>query len=459
MRNKIFISIAIAAAVTATSCRKYVEIPVEQQRTLENTADYKALLDNSNNMLRTYSYPLYASDEAGSTIAQWENSVSGFANGNAYTWAEKIIPNNVTDDADWNTMYYSIYVSNKVVMEVLNSKNGTDADKRKIYASALVNRAFYYLTLVNIYAKQYDPATAANDLGLPMRFDDLIEGSLARGSVQAVYDRILSDLNQAIATAELPDLALYTTEASKAAAYGLLARTYLNMRNFTEAGKAADNALKIQSTLLNLNNYTTAVTSYPQRHVDPEVLFCKIANTVTGMPVSDAQVTAFPDTVKDLRYQVFVKPGSFAGTYFAYLPRVYAKVSIANQAYVAGPTVPEVMLIKAECEARAGNADPAMTVLNTLRKTRFKPADYTDLTAANGAAALNQVIAERRRELMGTGMRWFDLRRLNADGLTPVLTRTLKGVTYTLQPGSNRYTFAIADKLISLNPEIQQNPR
>lgn len=458
MKRKIFIYLSMLLAVVTTSCRKYVEIPVEGKRVLENTEDYTSLLFNPNNMLRSYSYPIYASDDIGSDLDNWQNGIATNSNGRAYSWASEIMLNGAQDDADWNTMYYSIYVTNLVIVNVMSSKNGTEAQKRATLAQALVNRAFYYHTLVNIYAKQYDPATAATDLGVPLRLDDLVTGSLDRKSVQVVYDQILADLNQAIGISELPNIGLYTTDASKAAAYALLARTYLHMRNFPEAKKAAEAALNLQSGLLDLNDYITGFTAYPQRHLDPEVILCKLAGPMTGMPVSNAQMTLFADSI-DLRYRVLIKPGSFAGTWNSYLPYIYAKPSIANQSTMSGPTVPEMMLIKAECEARNNEPAAAAATLNTLRKKRFRPADYRDLTAANGAAALQLVILERRKELMGSGMRWFDLRRLTLDNLTPTIKRTLKGVEYTLAPGSNRYTFAIAQKYIDLNPEIQQNPR
>lgn len=458
MKRKIFIYISMALAVVTTSCRKYVEIPIEGKRILENTEDYANILYNPNNMLRSYSYPIYASDDVGSNIDQWQTGIATNSNGRAYSWASEIMLNAAQEDNDWTNMYYSIYVTNLVILNVMNSKNGTEAQKRTILAQALIHRAFYYLTLVNIYAKQYNPSTASTDLGLPLRLDDLATGSLDRKPVQVIYDQILADLNQALGISELPNITVYTTDASKAAGYALLARTYLHMRNFTEAKKAAESALSIQSGLLDLNNYISGFTNYPQRHVDPEVILCKIAGPAGALPVSTSQLTLFADSV-DLRYKVLIKNGSIAGSFNAYLPNVYAKNNIANQGYMSGPTVPEMMLIKAECDARANEAAAAVSTLNTLRKKRFTVTDYRDLTAANGTAALQLVLLERRRELMGSGMRWFDLRRLTLDNLTPTIKRTLKGVEYTLEPGSNRYTFAIAQKYIDLNPEIQQNPR
>lgn len=458
MKRRIFIYIAIILATATVSCRKYVEIPIEGKRVLETTDDYQALLNNPNTMLRTYTFPLYTSDDMGSDVDMWQNGIASNANGNAYKWAENFVLDNASDDQDWRTMYASIYSTNLVVVNVMDSKNGSAAQKRNVLAQALTHRAFFYLTLVNMYAKQYDPATAANDPGVPLRLDDLISGSLERRSVKAVYDQILADLNQAVSIAEFPDVTTYTTDASKAAAYALLARTHLNMRNFTEAGKAAENALRLRSTLLDLNNYLTSFLSYPQRQSDPEVILCKLASTNVAMPVSTSQLTLFADSV-DLRYKVMIKNGSVANQWVTYLPNVYYKPSISVQGIMAGPTVPEVMLIKAECDARADQPATAVTMLNTLRKKRFTPADYRDLSAANGNAALQLVLNERRRELMGSGMRWFDLRRLHLDNLTPTITRSFKGVTYTLEPGSNRYVFPIAQKYIELNPEITQNPR
>jgi hypothetical protein len=61
--------------------------------------------------------------------------------------------------------------------------------------------------------------------------------------------------------------------------------------------------------------------------------------------------------------------------------------------------------------------------------------------------------------LLFRGLRWTDLRRLQKDGYTPVLTRVLNGTAYTLQPGDNRYTWPIPPDVISFNPSMPQNPR
>ena len=273
-----------------------------------------------------------------------------------------------------------------------------------------------------------------------------------------VYGQVVKDLQEALPY--LPDQPDNVTYPGKGAAYAILAKTYLNMRAFSNAKLYADSALQLKSTLIDLNAYITNVTNFPHKINDPEIILSKVTDqSPLSVPLSNELVTLL-DT-KDLRYQVYTKDGVNIPP-ANYTNRGYMKHRILNEGTFVGPSVPEMMLIKAECEARAGNFSAAVSILNTLRKKRFKATDYADLTATTGADALKLVIDERRRELMGTGARWFDQRRLQLDAwanfIKPV-TRVFKGVTYSLPLGSNLYMYAIGDKYIKLNPEIEQNPR
>lgn len=92
---------------------------------------------------------------------------------------------------------------------------------------------------------------------------------------------------------------------------------------------------------------------------------------------------------------------------------------------------------------------------------RFRAADYVALTAADiQSDLLKAVIDERRREFVGTDLRWYDMRRLTLDGgyYKPV-ERTLNGQTYRLDANSPRFVYPINQEVLTLNPEIGQNPR
>jgi SusD family. len=456
MKQLLYILTAITVLHTA-ACRKYVEIPAENIRALKYTRDYQALLNNSYLQLeRSYFYPLYASDEVyaadGST---WQNNLN-INIANSYCWLPKIW-SETQEDADWANLYKSMYIVNTVTDEVMSSTEGTEAEKKKIYAEAQVHRAFLYYTLVTIYAQQYDAATAATDPGVPLLLSPDLFASLKRAPVAKVYEQILKDLQEALP--ELPELPQVNTAPSKAAVYAMMARVYLQMRAFADAGRYADSALHLQNSLIDLNDHVAG--GYPTKTNDPEIIFSKaIHSFVASLPLHQETIDLF-DSTADLRFSLFTRLGTeVAGANFE--NRGYYKNRLVNQGIYTGPGVPEMMLIKAEADARAGNTGSAMAILNTLRTKRYTPAGYYDLTAASPQEALIHVINERRRELMGTGMRWFDQRRLQKDtgyDFVKTVSRQFKGTTYTLEPGSPRYVFAIADKYIQLNPEIEQNPR
>jgi hypothetical protein len=118
-----------------------------------------------------------------------------------------------------------------------------------------------------------------------------------------------------------------------------------------------------------------------------------------------------------------------------------------------------MMLIKAEVFARNNDATSAMQWVNNLRIKRFKAVDYVPLTATSAADALQKVVEERRREFFGRMLRWWDMRRLkNVTPFQRTYTKTMSGVTYTLEPNSNSYVFPIAEYLTNLNPELEKNP-
>lgn len=155
----------------------------------------------------------------------------------------------------------------------------------------------------------------------------------------------------------------------------------------------------------------------------------------------------------------FTTPAStYSGT--LYTGRFFYKERIGtNETRNLGPSVPEMMLIKAEALARANNITDAMNMVNALRQKRFTTANYTAVSATSANDALVQVIKEKQREFFCRGLRWFDMRRLKDDPLfSRTITRTFKGTTYTLVPSSNRYVFPIAEYYRSFHPNIVQNP-
>jgi tetratricopeptide (TPR) repeat protein len=445
--------------VCLAGCRKFIdETPVQNSRVLEYTDDYVALVNNREYLELSFSIPnVMSSDDVEFTAPEVVNAIKqNPIYTQVYTWTK---PFYTADDYEWNFPYRAIYQMNVIIEGIMSSKNGIQSVKQVTLAEALVHRAMNYFVLVNLYAKQYDEKTAATDPGVPLLLKPQLFTDLTRAPVKTVYEQLLADLQTALPL--LPLTQVNNMKPTKATAFALLSKIYLNMRSFGKAAEFADSALAIKGVLADYNAYVATPTyTFPTQFSDKEVILRKVPrNVFNAVQLSPGLLALLSN--KDIRYKLFVQPGSRlspAFTGLGFFPRDRYSGGSPDKSAV-GLTVPDVWLTKAECLARAGEKDKAMQLVNDLRKLRFSAADYADLTATDAADALRIVVEERRREFFGSGLRWFDQRRLNKDPqFAQTVTRTFDGKTFTLQPNSNSYVFPIANILIGLNPEIEQNP-
>lgn len=459
MKNKIItFSLATIFVSSLVSCRKFVEIDLVGKRELKYTQDYQSLLNNSTSVEKSYYWPVLASDDIYGSDEAYLNTLL-LTDANAYCWKSDLVGDN-NEDPDWADQYQQIYLFNQVATEIMDSQGGTDAQKKNILAQAKVHRALNYFNLVNSYAKQYNASSANTDLGVPLLTRPDLYAKLDRKSVETVYKQIIEDLSSAIP--DLPEQANFNILASQSAAQGILARVYLQMRDYGKALQYAELVLaKPYYKLIDLKQYKAAPNSYPNILDDTEEIFIKsLRNSFPTLSLNPDLLALFEPG--DLRATLFTVDGSVF-TWTPFQGKAYNKHRIisANAKITNGPTLPEMMLIKAEALARDNeHFAEALTVLNNLRSNRFEDKAYKPLQITDQQAILKLVINERRKELMGKGLRWFDQKRLAAEpGFVTTQTRTYKGESFTLAPNSNRYVMPIASKYIVLNPEIIQNPR
>ena len=450
------------AALLLAGCKDYVDIKTQGTLIPSETANYRLLLNNTGVLERSVSVPDITADDVELSDLAQQRALPNYV-ARAYTW-QPAFYDGTESDLDWDVSYAAIFYANTVAAEVPSSIGGTDATRQQLLAEAQVHRAAAYLALVNCYAKAYNSSTAGADLGVPLLLTPAVNADLTRQPVQAVYSQVVQDLQAA--APNLPTTVPFNTQPGRAAAYALLARTYLLLGDYGQARHNAEAALALQSTLVDLNSYVSGAT-YPRRINDPEVILSKVANTQftaapTVLRLSPSLLSLLGTT--DLRYTLFTRPASSVTS--AYTGRIFAKELLTGEPRNLGPSVPEMLLIKAECQARQNDGAGALATLNTLRVRRFRAADYVPLTTANARTPLQLVLDERRRELFCRGFRWFDQKRLNQDpAFAQTQTRTwlaptsvVPAGTYTLAPGAARYLFPIPPIPQRLNPEIVSNP-
>lgn len=449
LRNMIALIIAIISCIALPGCKKFLEEKPDKKLALPASLNDLQLLLNNYFLFNTL-YPAAgeaASDDYYLSDANWASMSSVFYR-NLYVWKE-----DDENDANWSPAYQKIYNAN-LILETLADLKYTNKEKEKAHSikgHAYFLRALNYWHLAQLYIKPYNPGSAASDLGLPLRLSTDFTNKTVRTTVNETYDQIIHDSK--IAITSLPLSQNQTYYPSKAAAYALLARVYLSMNKFKEAGDYADSSLTIKDHLMDYNSLNSAAL-LPITRGNIETLFEATALSTQPLLQSRWRVDSILYNTydsNDLRRSVFFRrmsdgsytfKGSYTGTANAF----------------AGLATNEVYLIKAEALARAGNKEEALNTLNTLLVKRWKTGSFIPVQATSDGEALSKILQERRKELLFRMLRWSDLRRFTFDPALEVKPkRILNGQHYILEPQSPRYVFKIPKNVIEFSG-ITQNP-
>ncbi|WP_367866953.1 RagB/SusD family nutrient uptake outer membrane protein [Pedobacter sp. WC2423] len=453
-RKNIFLTLFILICVCSISCKKdFLDVRPNSKEVKFSAADCQALLDNFDVMNALYPIDGELSSDNYYLLTSTYNGLFDQADKDIHRWASDARRNGA--NSSWIAPYTVVYNAN-LVIKVLQDDPGNlnQITINTLRGSALFFRAHAFFQVAQLYAKPYDQNSTNSDPGIPVRTEPDLEVESERGTVKQTYDRIIQDFKEAITL--LPLTSSIKSRPNRVAAFAALARTFLAMEDYNNAGIYADSCLKYHKTLLDYNSISrTSLT--PFTRFNDEVIFHSTTNAAGPVRPSIALI----DTLlyrsyndHDLRKEIFFNPVA-AGQRFT---GNYNPVTIA--AFFNGFATDEVYLIRAECYARNGKIDLAMADLNTLMKTRWDDnVVYPTIGATTVDEALSKVIEERRKELLFRGLRWSDLRRLNKDTkFQKTLYRNLDGTTYSLPPNDKRYVLLIDQQVIN-NSNLQQNPR
>src|SRR5690606_9101508 len=120
-----------------------------------------------------------------------------------------------------------------------------------------------------------------------------------------------------------------------------------------------------------------------------------------------------------------------------------------------GLAIDEVLLNKVECLVRRGQINDAAILMDKLLLNRYRKGTYIKTVFKDKESALQQVLIERRKELVWRCLRWDDIKRLNKEGASIVLKRNLGDKEYILEPNSPRYVFNIPQDEINRSGIVQ----
>lgn len=466
MKNLKYILLLLFAMALSESCTRdnYLDIQPKGTDIPTTVEDFRLMLDNvssifSGELSQGFSIKHHMTLQLNDNHALFDEALgSGITLSmvRAYMFEAQFY-SPLEDDLDWNQYYNQIYLSNIILDGLSKAKNGTPQEIAALAAEAKVHRAYAYFNLVNIYGIHYNASSAATDLGVPIRegiaLDDV---SLARASVQEVYDYALNDITTSIADLEDTQPTNYIFRPSKSAAYGVLAKIYLYQGKYPEALDAANDALALSNTLRDINNNEVGfdrVRINPLVTEDEEIIWLK--NHISSVRIYPSDELVFLYDFEDLRFQKFGSLFEALGVF-----KFFYAAGALNENLSDGITTPDLYLIRAECNARLNNIQAANDDLNALREKRYPTGLYTPVNITDPSLLLQFVKDERRREIAISFDRTFDIKRYNLfDNDNISLTHTLEGKTATLEANSKNWAFPIATKILQRNPELKQNPR
>jgi tetratricopeptide (TPR) repeat protein len=450
---KLYLVLITTLGILNTSCKKFLDAKSDSALTVPSTLDDAQALLDRNSVMNTAS-PFIgegSADDYYLTDVDFSALTSDNHKAN-YTWADELFFN--TYPNDWSNVYSAIYVT-QLCLETINKIPRTPQNQimwDDVKGQALFHRARLYHIASVLWAKAYDPAYSNVALGIPLRMATDFNYPSTRATLEESYRQIEKDLTEA--TKLLQNVPAHPMRGSRPAAFALLSRVYLSMSEFAKAKIFADSSLNIKNDLLDFNTVSAAAT-FPIQPYNKEVLFV----SYYGAPSHLNNTRAFIDSnlmntyaTNDLRRTVYFKDNgnkrfTFKGSYNG-----------SSQLFT-GLTTGEILLNRAECAARSGDATTALNDLNNLLAKRFKTGTYTPLKGLTSEQALSLILVERRKELVLRDLRWMDVKRLNKEAqFATTLTRRVNGQIIQLAPGSPRYALPIPDVIIQ-QTGMKQNER
>ena len=192
-----------------------------------------------------YSYtPDYQSDLFNATIGY------GNRGGEMHRWDFNSSQYDIEDT--WQYNYYTINNCNNIINNIDNIEED-DAILATIKGEAYLMRAICYHTLVVRFAKDYDPSTAASNLGLPLVYNNDPTEKPSRSTLEETYTQIKEDITEArkyLTTAGAPNAEYFTKDVIDA----FEARVNLYMHQYAGAVTLAKNIISAYPLLQSEND-------------------------------------------------------------------------------------------------------------------------------------------------------------------------------------------------------------
>lgn len=448
-KQKLLIFVLCTLFVTFSSCEKFLDEKSDVSLSVpDNLEDLDALMNN---------LAIFIDDPRGGEISTDDYYVSeADFNGlfsqdeqNLYRWSNDVYLEDASND--WLRAYNAIYYCNLVLEKLSGIPRVVRVSDKirfdRIKGEALYHRGKTYFHAAQLWCNGYDPSTAESDLGLPLRLSSNFNEQSYRSNLKDTYERIFDDLIGS--SLLLPVKSSHPTKPSKPAAFGMLSRAYMAIRDYEATGRYADSCLQLHSTLLDFNKLDPE-SENPIDEFCEEVIMDGVIGPViltqNRLRVSEDLVELYEDG--DLRRRVNFGQRADGSYIFEGTLKPYSQFS--------GIATNEMYLNRAESNARAGQLALAAQDMDDLLVTRFEVDEYVPIDKnMDQQELLDLILRERRKELLFRGIRWMDVKRLNKEGRGIRMKREWQGSMMEMKPGDLRFALPVPRTVIELTGMTQ----
>ena len=448
MKTKILsIAMAVAAAFCLSACDDFLDITPTGKVIATTGKEYRALL--------TYEYKNFPEDRGLATLRSDEMTMDKKSTtADDYSsyfdiWAwNDMNPQPTTSSFGWRRYYHAIYISNYIIEHQNDITEATAEEVNQLTGEAYMMRAYCHFLLVNLYAQPYTAADPTTTRGVPLSLKADVNAVLSCSSVDSVYRCVLSDIASAerLLNVDKWDNGL-NYRFNTVSAEALKARVCLYMGDWKGALDAAEKVIEKHGELEDLND-SNAKLPNDYQSVENIVALEEVMNSSyknIGSPSADFIALYKSGDRRKAKY--FKQITSSTSTLLKGGSNEFSCSFRSAEAY----------LTAAEAVANIGQLDQARTYLKQLMEKRYAPSMYTkyadELDSMDKSALLDEILAERTRELAFEGHRWFDLRRTTRPAMSKTDDRD--GKVYILSAGDSRYTLRFPTEAVEANPGIE----
>lgn len=382
-----------------------------------------------------------------------------------------------SDESEMNGTYTYLYSVlnnlNNIIYYSPGIPNGTEANRNRLIADAMVLRALVHLDLLLMFAQPYNFTPDASHPGIAINLEPiLIANSIrARSTVAECYTAIENDLLKGVEllgkTQAIFSAGNTKNYVSINMAKALLARVYMHKGDWQKAYDYADEVIKTNSYAL--YNNAAYVNAWTQKNTSEAIFEISGPGIFTGQSlgsyfdISTANTTASPlqaaatTDLLNLYSETDVRGRNtlYASATIESTPYLFCKKYATNGVLATGIKVlrvSEMYLIRAEAAAELGNNTTALADLNTIVQRADTVA--TPITISGKQELIDRIMLERRKELNYEGFALFDVSRRKQNLVRQDCVAIQCGLTYP----SDLFVLPLPASTVLVNPLMKQNP-